>query len=126
LVPQDIKTDRTICVDVGVIDLGREADFGRFEGIIDWEGDGEEEDTSGIRRLPLVITRIRTQITRVGTTSSYRPHDGGLPLEHVVAGRSCTAGGGWVTPEVNQFLAAGSVTQSQDSLYSRVNRALPC
>ena len=54
LVPQDIKADGTIGVDIGVIDLGREADFGRLEGVIDWERDGEEEDPASIRRLPLV------------------------------------------------------------------------
>jgi hypothetical protein len=107
LVPQDIKTDGTIRIDIGVIDLGREADLGGFEGIVDWEGDGEEENTSGIRRLSLVIARIRRRITRVGTTSAYWTHYGGLPLEQatiITIGRSGTARGGWVTPEVNQFL----------------------
>jgi len=54
LVPQDIKTDGPIGVDVGVIDLGREADLGRLEGVIDRERDGEEKDTASIRRIPLV------------------------------------------------------------------------
>ena len=63
MVPQDIETDGTICIDVGVIDLGREADLGRFEGIVDWEGDGEEKYTAGIRRLPLVNARFKNQDT---------------------------------------------------------------
>jgi len=54
LVPQDIKTDGTVGVDIGVIDLGREADLGRLEGVVDWERDGEEKDTASIRRFPLV------------------------------------------------------------------------
>ena len=54
LVPQDIKTDGAIGVDIGVIDLGREADLGRLERVIDWECDGEEKDTASIRRFPLV------------------------------------------------------------------------
>lgn len=58
LVPQDIKTDGTICVDVGVIDLCREADLGRLEGIVDWEGNGEEKDTSGIRGFSLVTQEL--------------------------------------------------------------------
>ena len=54
MVPQDIKTDGAIGVDIGVIDLGREADLGRLERVIDWECDGEEKDTASIRRFPLV------------------------------------------------------------------------
>lgn len=53
LVPQDIKTNGTIRVDIGVINLGREADLGRFEGIVDWEDDGKEKNTPGIGRIPL-------------------------------------------------------------------------
>lgn len=62
MVPQDVEADRAVGIDVGVVDLGREADLGRFEGIIDWERDREEENTAGIRRLPLVAARIRTRI----------------------------------------------------------------
>ena len=107
MVPQDIKTDGTICVDVGVVNLGREADLGWLEGIVGREGDGEEEDTPGIRRVPLVAAQIKTSNT-LRETSAYRTHDGGLPLEHVIAGRTSTAGGWWVTPEINQFLASQS------------------
>ena len=108
MVPQDIKTDGTICVDVGVIDLGREADLGWLEGVIDWERDGKEKDTASIRRLPLVVARIKTRTARLETTSTYWTHNGGLPLEHVVAGRTGTAGGRWVTSEINQFLVSQS------------------
>ena len=48
LVPQDIQTDRTVGVDIGVVDLGREADLWRLEGVIGGEGNGKEEDTAGI------------------------------------------------------------------------------
>ena len=48
LVPQDIQTDRTVGVDIGVVDLGREADLWRLEGVIGGEGNGKEEDTTGI------------------------------------------------------------------------------
>ena len=63
MVPQDIKTDGTVRVDVGMIDLGREADLGRLEGVIGRERDGKEKDTASIRRLPLVTARIRTRTT---------------------------------------------------------------
>ena len=39
LVPQNVETDRSISIDVGMIDLGGEADFRRFERIIRREGD---------------------------------------------------------------------------------------
>ena len=48
LVPQDIQTDRTVGVDIGVVDLGREADLWRLEGVIGGEGNGEEEHAAGI------------------------------------------------------------------------------
>ena len=108
MVPQDIKTDGTVGVDIGVIDLGREADLGRLEGIIDWERDGEEKDTAGIRRLPLAAAKIRTRITWVETARTHWTHNGGLPLEHVVSGRTGTARGRWVTSEINQFLVSQS------------------
>ena len=38
LVPQNVKADRPISIDVGVVDLGGEADFRRLEWIIRWEG----------------------------------------------------------------------------------------
>jgi hypothetical protein len=53
LVPEDIKTNRPVCIDVGVVDLGREADFGGLEGVVRRERDGQEKDTSGIRGVTL-------------------------------------------------------------------------
>lgn len=55
LVPQDVKTDRAVGIDVGVINLGGETDFRRLEGIIGREGNGEEKDTTSIRRVALRI-----------------------------------------------------------------------
>ena len=49
LVPQDVQTDRPVRVDVRVIDLGREADLGRLEGVVGGEGDGEEEHAARVR-----------------------------------------------------------------------------
>lgn len=53
MVPQDIQTDGTVGVDVGVIDLGRKTNLGRFERVIGREGDGEEEHAACIRRVTL-------------------------------------------------------------------------
>jgi hypothetical protein len=48
LVPQDIQTNRAICIDIGVVDLGCEADFRGLKGVVRRECDGQEENTSGI------------------------------------------------------------------------------
>jgi hypothetical protein len=55
LIPQDIQTDRSIGIDVGVVDLCRKADFGGLEGVVGGKADGEEEDTPSIRRITLGI-----------------------------------------------------------------------
>ena len=48
LIPQNVETDRTVGVDVGVVYLGREADLGRFERVVGWKSDRQEEDASGV------------------------------------------------------------------------------
>ena len=53
LIPQDIETNRSIRVDVRMVDLGREGDFGRFEGVVGRERDRQEEDASSVRRVCL-------------------------------------------------------------------------
>jgi len=53
LIPQDIQTNGTIGVDVGVVNLGRKADLGRFEWVIGGKRDGEEENTACIGRVTL-------------------------------------------------------------------------
>ena len=53
MVPQDIKADGAVGVDIGVIDPSREADLGRLERVLCRERDGEEKDTTSIRRVPL-------------------------------------------------------------------------
>jgi len=65
LILQDVQTDRSVGIDVGMIDLCDEVAFGRSEGVVSWEVDVEEEDTSSIGTI-------------VGT------NDGGLPMEVVV------------------------------------------
>lgn len=40
LISQDVQADRTVGIDVWVVDLSREADLGWLEGIIGGEGNG--------------------------------------------------------------------------------------
>ena len=53
MVPQDIQTYGAVGVDVGVIDLGRKANLGRFERVIGGEGDGKEENAACVRGVTL-------------------------------------------------------------------------
>lgn len=78
LVSQDIQTNASVGVDVGVVDACGECNLGRLEGIICEEVYGEEEDTAGVRG--------------VGGT-----HDGRLPVEKIISDRTGRAGGGWIT-----------------------------
>lgn len=48
LIPQDVQTDRPVRVDVRVVDLRREANLGRLEGVVGWEGDGQEEHAARV------------------------------------------------------------------------------
>lgn len=53
LIPQNVQTDRSIRIDIRVINLCSEADFGRLEGIIGREDDVQEKDTASIWRVSL-------------------------------------------------------------------------
>lgn len=64
--PQDVKADGPLPVDIGMVDLGLEGHLGRPEGVITGKLDGEEEDSSVVGAV-------------------FRPHDGGLPEEQVIA-----------------------------------------
>lgn len=57
LIPQNVETDRPVRVDIGVVDSGGEADFGRLEGVVGREGEVEEKDTAGVRRIALYSAR---------------------------------------------------------------------
>ena len=48
LIPQDVKADGAVRVDVRVVDLRCEADLGRLEGVVCREHDGEEENTARV------------------------------------------------------------------------------
>ena len=55
MISQNIKADGSIGVDVRVVDLGREADLGRFERVVGGEHDREKEDATGVWGIALNI-----------------------------------------------------------------------
>lgn len=59
LVSQDVEANAAIAVDVGVVNAGSEVDLGGLEGVICWEVDGKEEDTSSVWRVLLYILLAR-------------------------------------------------------------------
>ena len=85
LVLEDVEADAAVGVDVAVVDAGGEVDLGGFEGVVGGEVDVEEEDPAGVRRV-------------VG------PHDGGLPVEHVIADGTGRAVCRRVLAQIDQFL----------------------
>ena len=86
LVLEDVQADRTVAVDVHMVDLRGESDLGRLEGVVGREVDVQEEDA-------LVVGRV------------LGAHDGSLPVELV-----CLVGGagravcGRVSSKVDQLL----------------------
>jgi len=58
LVPQDIQTDTSVRVDVGVVNASGEVNLGRLERVVGREVDGEEENTSGVWRVTLKMEKI--------------------------------------------------------------------
>lgn len=46
---ENVQADTAVGVDVGMVNLGLKADFGRFEGVICREVDIKEEHASSIR-----------------------------------------------------------------------------
>ena len=58
LIVQDITADRTIVVDIRMVDLGRKIDMRRCEWILQWEGDIEREDAARIWRTTLEVQYV--------------------------------------------------------------------
>lgn len=54
MVSQDVETNRTIGIDVRMVNLGREADFGGLEWVVRRERDGQEKNASSIRGITLI------------------------------------------------------------------------
>ena len=67
LVSQDVQTDATVGVDVRVVDLGREADLWRFEGVVGGEGNGKEEHASSVWRVTLTNVKRQLRTWRYAT-----------------------------------------------------------
>jgi hypothetical protein len=67
LVPQNVKADGPISIDVGVINLRGEADFRRLERIIRREGNREEEDATGVRGITLMTQAVSLLESESGT-----------------------------------------------------------
>lgn len=68
-----------------MVNASGKVDLGWLEGVVSGEVNLEEEDATGVWAV-------------------RRPHNGGLPVEHVLVGRASRARGRWVTSEVLQLL----------------------
>ena len=83
---QDIKADRSVGVDVRMVDPGGEVDLSWLERIVSWEMDVQEINSSGVWRI-------------------IRSHDGGLPVVLVLlvnwSGRAVSW---WVLSKIDEFL----------------------
>ena len=53
LVSQNVEADATVRVDVRVVDARSEVNLRRLERVVCGEVDGEEENTTGVRRVTL-------------------------------------------------------------------------
>lgn len=84
LVFQNIQADTAIGVDIAMIDASSKVDLRWLEWIIGREVNVQKEDTSGIRRV-------------VWT------HDSSLPVEHVIAHRTCRAIRWRILSQIDQF-----------------------
>lgn len=86
LVFENVETDAAVRVDVGVVDLGGEADLWGLEGVVCREVDRQEKDT-------------------VGVGAVRRSHNGSLPVEKIVSNGASGAGRGRVTTAPVSFLS---------------------
>ena len=59
LIARDITADRTIVVDIRMVDLGRKKNTRRSPWIVHWKHDGEKEDAASIWRIALVVQYVR-------------------------------------------------------------------
>ncbi len=85
LILQDVKTNTSVRVDVGVVYFGDELELWWLEGVICGEVDVEEEDTASKGRV-------------------VWSHDSCLPMELVgLVLRTSWAVGGWVLAKIDKF-----------------------
>lgn len=109
LVSQNIQTDGPIRIDVRVVDLCRKANFGWLERVVRWKCDRKEEDTSRIRWVTLISSQVGISDGSGKDSKTYRPHDCGLPIEHVIASGTSTTRWRWITSEIGQLLVIADV-----------------
>ena len=83
---QDIEADRSVGVDIWMVDSSGEVDLSWLEWVVGWEVDVQEVDSSSIRRV-------------------IRSHDSGLPVVLILlVNWSSGAVGWWVFTEIDKFL----------------------
>ena len=85
LVLQYVQANGAVGVYIRMVNASRKINLGRLERVVRRKVDVQEEDTASVGR--------------VGGA-----HNGGLPVEQVVANGSGTAGGRGITAEVLEFL----------------------
>ena len=85
LVLEYIETDRTVAIDVAVVNFGRKSNFRGLEGVVGWKVNGEKEDSLVVRRV-------------LGSHNRRNP----VELLSVVWG-PCRAVGRWVSSEVDKL-----------------------
>ena len=69
MILQNIETNGTVAVDIGMVDLGSKVDLWRLEGVISREVDRQEENTTLVRAI-------------LGT------HNSCLPMEQIISNRA--------------------------------------
>lgn len=94
LVLQDVQANATTRVHVAMVDLGGEGHLGRLEGVVCGEVDVQEVHAAVVGRV-------------------LGAHDGGLPVEHVVAHGAGRAVGRRVSAQLRQ-LAVDSLEGHSD------------
>lgn len=85
LVLENVEANGAVGIDVAMVDARAEYDLGALKGILDGEGNVEEEDATSIRRL-------------------FRTHNGRYPLKDVVALWTSTAVAWGIDTDVGQLL----------------------
>lgn len=93
--PEDVQTDATVAVDIGMVDLCCEGDLGWFEGVVGGKVDREEENSP----------------CEGGVWGS---HDGSLPMEHVTPDWPGRTLGRRVPSQIRQFFIDTFQSHSED------------
>lgn len=85
LIPQNVKADAAVGVDIGVVDAGGEVDLRGLERVVGREGDAQEEDTGGVWGVGLRASTSASarwrRLGQSGARGTYGTHDSRLPVE---------------------------------------------